>query len=79
ERNEPWSVDDAPDDYVAATLKGIVGIELPLTRLVGKAKLSQNRSEADAAIAWRESLPPEEQKRIADADAELDRVLDGLL
>ncbi|CAN5780070.1 FMN-binding negative transcriptional regulator [soil metagenome] len=48
-RVEPWSVADAPEDYVAATLKGIVGIELALTRLVGKAKLSQNRSEADIA------------------------------
>ncbi|HEV7722469.1 MAG TPA: hypothetical protein VGO60_14350 [Iamia sp.] len=35
--------------------------------------------EADAAMAWRESLPPEERARITEADAELDRVLDGLL
>ncbi|MDP3082734.1 MAG: FMN-binding negative transcriptional regulator [Rubrivivax sp.] len=43
----PWSVDDAPADFVAQTLRAIVGIELPLTRLVGKWKVSQNRSDAD--------------------------------
>lgn len=49
ERAEPWSVSDAPASYVAATLKGIVGIEVPLTRLAAKAKLSQTRPAADVA------------------------------
>ena len=40
---EPWSVDDAPADYVQGLLKGIVGIEIPIARLEGKWKLSQNR------------------------------------
>ncbi|QXC62002.1 FMN-binding negative transcriptional regulator [Aquihabitans sp. G128] len=48
-RPAPWAVTDAPEAYVAAMLRGIVGIELRLDRLVGKAKLSQNRSDADRA------------------------------
>lgn len=48
-RPDPWQVSDAPADYVAATIRGIVGIELPITRLVGKWKVSQNRSEPDRA------------------------------
>jgi transcriptional regulator len=47
-RAEPWSVDDAPAQYVEAMLGGIVGVEVPITRLEGKAKLSQNRGAADA-------------------------------
>lgn len=44
---EPWKVSDAPAGYVASMVKGIVGLELPLERLEGKWKMSQNRSEAD--------------------------------
>jgi transcriptional regulator len=44
---EPWSVGDAPPPFVAAQLKGIVGIEIDITRIEGKWKVSQNRSEAD--------------------------------
>lgn len=47
ERDEPWHVSDAPDAYVAGQLKGIVGFEMPIERIVGKWKLSQNRSEDD--------------------------------
>lgn len=43
----PWAVNDAPADYIAAMLRAIVAIEIPLTSLVGKYKLSQNRSPAD--------------------------------
>ena len=43
----PWAVSDAPADFIDQTLKAIVGIELPIERLVGKWKVSQNRSEAD--------------------------------
>ena len=46
-RRAPWSVTDAPADYIAAQLKGIVGLVLHITRLEGKAKLSQNKSPAD--------------------------------
>jgi transcriptional regulator len=46
-RPEPWAVDDAPAPFVAAQLKGIVGIEIEITRIEGKWKVSQNRPEAD--------------------------------
>ena len=46
---EPWSVDDAPERFVAGQLRAIVGIELAITRIEAKAKLSQNRPEADVA------------------------------
>jgi transcriptional regulator len=44
---QPWSVNDAPDDYVQQMLRAIVGIEIELVSLVGKWKVSQNRSAAD--------------------------------
>ena len=43
----PWSVNDAPEDFVQQTLRAIVGIEIELVSLVGKWKVSQNRSAAD--------------------------------
>lgn len=48
-RASPWQVSDAPDDYVQRMLKAIVGFEIVVTRLEGKWKLSQNRSEPDVA------------------------------
>ncbi len=48
-RRDPWRVDDAPAEYLAAQLKGIVGFALTIERLVGKWKLSQNRSREDQA------------------------------
>ena len=51
-RAAPWSVADAPPDYIATLLKAIVGIEIPLDSLRGKWKLSQNRPPPDqAAVA----------------------------
>jgi len=47
ERPDPWKVTDAPEDYVEARLGEIVGIEIPITRLIGKWKTSQNRGPAD--------------------------------
>ncbi len=46
-RDRPWSVDDAPATFVDQQLKAIVGIELSIEKVEGKAKLSQNRSAAD--------------------------------
>jgi transcriptional regulator len=46
-RPHPWRVSDAPPDHVAGLLEAIVGLELTITRLEGKWKASQNRSEAD--------------------------------
>lgn len=44
---QPWAVGDAPADYIERMLEAIVGIEIPVTRIEGKWKVSQNRSEAD--------------------------------
>ncbi|MNJ54369.1 Protease synthase and sporulation protein PAI 2 [compost metagenome] len=44
---KPWSVDEAPSDYMAGMLKAIVGFALPIDRLQGTRKLSQNRSAVD--------------------------------
>jgi transcriptional regulator len=46
-RTEPWSLDDAPEAYVETQVRAIVGLELRITRLEAKRKLTQNRSEAD--------------------------------
>jgi transcriptional regulator len=46
-RPQPWSVDDAPQKYLAGQLRAIVGIELAITRIEAKFKLSQNRPAAD--------------------------------
>ena len=46
-RAGPWTVADAPADFVRAQLRGIVGLRLPTARIEGKRKMSQNRNEAD--------------------------------
>ena len=46
-RSDPWQPSDAPERYIDGQLAGIVGLEVTITRVEGKAKLSQNRSEAD--------------------------------
>jgi transcriptional regulator len=48
-RAEPWAVTDAPEAFIRAQLKGIVGLRLPITRIEGKRKMSQNRSAEDRA------------------------------
>lgn len=48
-RTSPWAVSDAPADFVQAQLRGIVGLRMPVTRLEGKRKMSQNRNAADRA------------------------------
>ncbi|POM12496.1 transcriptional regulator [Pseudomonas sp. WP001] len=48
-RAQPWAVSDAPADYIDGMLKAIVGFALPIERVIGKRKLSQNRSAADVA------------------------------
>jgi transcriptional regulator len=46
-RPEPWSVDDAPAPYVHGQLRAIVGVEVLVSRIEAKSKLSQNRSKDD--------------------------------
>ena len=48
-RAEPWQVSDAPAGFIDTQLRAIVGIEIPISRLHGKWKLSQNRSAMDHA------------------------------
>ena len=47
QRARPWSVADAPEAFVEAQIRAIVGVEIPILRIEGKWKLSQNRSAAD--------------------------------
>jgi transcriptional regulator len=47
----PWKMADAPRDYLDGMLANIVGIEIPVSRMVGKWKVSQNRNEADRESA----------------------------
>jgi transcriptional regulator len=46
-RAQPWAVGDAPGDFVQGMLRGIVGLRLPIARLEGKIKMSQNRPATD--------------------------------
>jgi len=48
-REHGWAVDDAPEPFIQAQLRGIVGVVLSVERLIGKWKMSQNRPEADRA------------------------------
>ena len=46
-RPEPWSLDEAPADYIDAMMRGIVGIEIAILRTEGIRKMSQNKTEKD--------------------------------
>jgi transcriptional regulator len=46
-RSEPWQISDAPEPFISGQLKAIVGVEIPIATIVGKWKVSQNRSAAD--------------------------------
>jgi transcriptional regulator len=48
-RAAPWFVSDAPEDFIAMQMKAIVGVEIPIARIEGKWKVSQNRPAADRA------------------------------
>lgn len=67
-RAAPWSVDDAPRPFVEGQLRAIVGIEVAITRIEAKWKLSQNRSAEDIA-GVRDDLTQggETERRVADA------------
>jgi transcriptional regulator len=60
-RPTPWRLDGLPNDYLNGMMRGIVAFEIPIDRLEGKAKLSQNRNATDRARV-REAL-------LADGDA----------
>lgn len=68
----PWEV-RLPDDYLGARLRAIVGFEIPIARLEGKLKLSQNRTEGErrrVAAALRESGDPSDAGVAAMMDAD---------
>jgi transcriptional regulator len=48
-RAQPWAVSDAPEDFIRAQLRAIIGFRMPITRLEGKLKMSQNRNAEDRA------------------------------
>jgi transcriptional regulator len=50
-RDQPWRPQDAPPAFIEGQLRGIVGVEMTVTRVEAKAKLGQNRSAADRAGA----------------------------
>jgi transcriptional regulator len=71
DRAEPWKVDDAPAEFVTAQMRGIVGVEIVISRIEGKWKMSQNRPPADrlgVIVGFREA--GEAGEAIADLVAE---------
>lgn len=70
ERQKPWAVSDAPEKFIEAQLRGIVGLRMEITALEGKAKMSQNRNEADrSGVA----------KGLGASEREMDRVASRLV
>jgi transcriptional regulator len=67
-REQPWSVNDAPEDYVARQMGAIVGVEIEIARLEGKWKMSQNRAadDIDGVIAGLESSDDAAAREVAD-------------
>lgn len=65
----PWSRAEAPKDFMAAMLQGIVGVELEITEVVGRFKLSRNRTDADRAgvVEGLRERGRERDLRVADA------------
>lgn len=63
---EPWKMSDAPKDYLEPMLKAIVGIEIEITQLQGKAKLGQNKEYRDV-LGVANALTETGQHAIADA------------
>ncbi len=64
-RVQPWAVTDAPADFIDGMLKGIVGFAMPIARLEGKWKMSQNRPAEDRAGVI-SGLEAEQRPEVAD-------------
>jgi len=66
-REQPWAVSDAPDEYIARMLGAIVGVEIEITRLEGKWKMSQNRpaQDIDGVVKNLESSPIDKERAVA--------------
>jgi transcriptional regulator len=67
-RAEPWQVTDAPEKFVASQLKAIVGMELVISRVEGKAKMSQNQPERNRAsvVAGLQNSASENDRLVAE-------------
>jgi len=52
----PWKMSDSPKDFIDTMVKAIVGIEIEITRMVGKSKLSQNKEQRDIKNAGEQLL-----------------------
>lgn len=74
-RPNRWRVSDAPEDYVHAELRHIIGVELRIESLIGRYKLSQNRNAADqeGARAGLAAAPTERERDLAKAIAAAQR------
>jgi transcriptional regulator len=75
----PWSVDDAPEGYITALARGIVGIRIPLTSIEGVWKLNQHRSEADrlGMIAGMDERGDADSREIAGIMREIEAARSG--
>jgi transcriptional regulator len=62
---QPWRMGDAPPDYIDEMLRHIVGIQIDITRMVGKSKLSQNKAEGDR-LGAAETLAQRGQSELAE-------------
>ena len=71
---EPWAVSDAPEDYTQRQLRAIVGLELPIARLEGKWKISQNRPAVDrrGVVQGLSASPDGDDRAIAELVSALD-------
>ncbi len=74
-REHPWAVTDAPPEYIDGQLRAIVGVELVITAVAAKQKLSQNRSDLDrdGVIAGLRAEPGADPAAIADRMAAMAR------
>lgn len=68
-RAPPWRVSDAPADYIEKMLAAVVGIEIPITKLIGKWKVSQNQPESNRASVERVLRDAGGENGVAMADA----------
>ncbi len=65
DRQEPWAVTDAPAPFISAAIRGIAGLEIPIARIEGKWKVSQNRPERDR-IGVSDGLAADGHQALAD-------------
>src|SRR5262249_17852150 len=65
-RTQPWSVTDAPPDYIEAQKRAIVGLEIEISEVEGKWKVSQNQPEANRRSVVAEFSMDDSTREMAD-------------